>query len=69
MAKLKFTKESAMFVLSVIIGILWSPIFITAWLLRIVARFLLAISYFGMLNGKMGKDVFKSLFVWYDKKI
>ena len=69
MAKLKFTKESAMFVLSVIIGILWSPIFIAAWLLRIVARFLLAISYFGMLNGKMGKDVFKSLFVWYDKKI
>lgn len=69
MAKIKITKASATVILWTIVGLLWSPIFISSWLLRIVARFLLGISYFGMLNGKMGCDVFKSLFTWYETKI
>lgn len=69
MAKLKITKASATVILWTIVGLLWAPIFIASWLLRIVARFLLSISYFGMLNDKMGRDVFKSLFTWYDTKI
>ena len=69
MAKLKITKASATVILWTLVGLLWEPVFIASWLLRIVARFLLSISYFGMLNGKMGSDVFKSLFTWYDTKI
>lgn len=69
MAKLKITKASATIMLWTLVGLLWAPIFIASWLLRIVARFLLSISYFGMLNGKMGCGVFKSLFTWYDTKI
>ena len=45
-----------------IAGICYLPIFFCAWLLHIVARILLAISYLGMLNAKMAFDVFKSLF-------
>lgn len=67
--KLKITKASATMMLFTFIGMLWFPFFVASWLLRIIARFLLAISYFGMLNGKMGKDVMKSLFTWYDRKI
>ena len=43
-------------------GFIYAPVFIAAWILHIVARFLLSISYFGMLNGRRGKDVFNSLF-------
>ena len=45
-----------------LMGLLYSPIFIAAWLLHIIARLLLAISYFGLLNGKQARDVFNSLF-------
>lgn len=45
-----------------LLGILYSPVFIAAWCLHIVARFALSLSYFGMLNSGRGKDVFKSLF-------
>lgn len=69
MAKFKITKVSITMALFTLIGILWFPFFVASWLLRIVARFLLAISYFGMLNGKMGKDIFKSLFTWYETRI
>lgn len=47
-----------------LVGLAYLPVFIAAWLLHIVARFLLSISYFGMLNASMGKDVFKSIFRW-----
>ena len=45
-----------------IIGIIYLPIYISAWLVRIVARILLAIAYFGTLNGRMGVAVLKSIF-------
>lgn len=59
---IKITKVTIFVILWAILGIIYSPVFIAAWLLRIVARFLLSISYFGMLQGKIGKEVFKSLF-------
>lgn len=45
-----------------IIGLIYLPVYIFAWLLRIVARILLAIAYFGTLNGRMGVAVLKSIF-------
>lgn len=45
-----------------IIGLIYLPVYISAWLLRIVARILLAIAYFGTLNGRMGVVVLKSIF-------
>ena len=47
-----------------LVGFIYAPIFIAAWILHIVARLLLSISYFGMLNGRQGKDVFNSLFTF-----
>lgn len=45
-----------------IIGLIYLPVYISAWLLRIVARILLAIAHFGTLNGRMGVAVLKSIF-------
>lgn len=45
-----------------IIGLIYLPVYISAWLLRIVARILLAVAYFGTLNGRMGVAVLKSIF-------
>lgn len=45
-----------------IIGLIYLPVYISAWLLRIIARILLAIAYFGTLNGRMGIAVLKSIF-------
>lgn len=49
------------------IGICYSPIYLLAWVLHKIARLLLAISYFGMLQKQYGKDIIKSLFVWRGK--
>lgn len=45
-----------------LIGLIYLPVYVSAWLLRIVARILLAIAYFGTLNGRMGVAVLKSIF-------
>ena len=45
-----------------LIGLIYLPVYISAWLLRIVARILLAIAYFGTINGRMGVAVLKSIF-------
>lgn len=45
-----------------LLGLVYAPVFIAAWLLHVASRLLLSISYFGMLNGSRGRDVFKSLF-------
>lgn len=47
-----------------LIGLMYLPIYVIAWLLRIVARILLAISYIGTLNVIMGIEVFNSIFSW-----
>ena len=50
-----------------IAGALYFPIYMLAWVLHKIARLLLAISYFGMLQKRYGKDIIKSLFVWRGK--
>lgn len=61
---MKRNRPMLFFIVWVFAGLIYSPVFIAAWLLHIVARFLLSISYFGLLNAKMGQDVFKSIFRW-----
>lgn len=51
-------------VLWVILGILYIPIFLASWLLNVISRAFLALSYYGMLDYLKGKNVFKSLFQW-----
>lgn len=50
-----------------IVGVLYFPIYVSALVLHKIARLLLAISYFGMLQKQRGKDIIKSLFVWSGK--
>lgn len=64
---MKIEKETFIIIMWAIVGALYSPIFILAWLLKPIARVLLAISYFGLLDGKMGKAVLKSAFKMYSK--
>lgn len=64
---MKRTKVTFFVIMWTIVGILYAPIFILAWLLKPIARLLLAISYFGLLDGKIGKAVFKSMFKMYSK--
>lgn len=64
---MKIKKETFIIIMWAIVGALYSPIFILAWLLKPIARVLLAISYFGMLDGTMGKAVFKSIFKMYSR--
>ena len=45
-----------------LLGIIYYPIYVLCWVLHIMARFLLAILYFGLLDGQRAKNVFKSLF-------
>lgn len=47
--------------------IIYFPVYCMAWLLHKVARLLLAIAYLGMLDGKKGVDILKSLFTSYGK--
>ena len=41
---------------------IYFPIYALAWALHKMARLMLAISYFGMLESRIGKDIIKSLF-------
>lgn len=45
-----------------ILGALYSPIYIAAVILHAVLRFLLAITHFLMLNRRMSSDIIKNLF-------
>lgn len=49
------------------IGWLYSPIYVLFWALHKVARLMLAIAYFGMLEKQAGKDIIKSLFKWHGR--
>lgn len=50
-----------------LIGIIYFPIFLSAFVLHKIARFMLAIAYFGLLNEQAGKDILKSLFSWHGR--
>lgn len=47
-----------------VVGLIYFPVFFASWLLHISARLLLAISYYGMLNPRVGRDIFRSIFRW-----
>lgn len=59
---MKKIKPFLLLIIWTILGIIYAPIFIAAWVLHIVARFLLGIAYIGLLNGRRGKDVLASIF-------
>lgn len=44
------------------VGVLYFPIYLLAWILHEIARLVLAIAYFGLLNKRTGKDIIKSVF-------
>lgn len=58
-------KQNMLIILYTIVGALYFPLYLFAWLLRIISRFFLALSYFGMLEGRKGKDIIKTLFSTY----
>lgn len=40
----------------------YAPVYILSWVLHKVFRFFLALSYFGMLEYRIGRDIIKYLF-------
>lgn len=49
------------------IKISYFPVYVLSWLLHKFARLLLAISYFGMLQSRIAKDIINNLFNWHGK--
>lgn len=50
-----------------VLGVCYIPFYILSWLLHKVARLILAVSYFGMLDGSTSKDILKHMFRWHGK--
>ncbi len=50
-----------------LLGVLYFPVYLAFWLFHKIARLLLAISYFGMLEKQIGKDIISSLFNWHGR--
>lgn len=46
-----------------LVGIMYFPIYLSAWLLHIIARCLLALAYLFMLQPHIAKNVFNSVFI------
>lgn len=49
------------------LGVVYVPVYVASWLLHKVARLLLAISYLGMLEKQISKDIISNLFNWYGR--
>ena len=62
-------KQAILTALSIVLGAIYFPVFCSAYLLKILAKLLLSISYYGVLNPRMGTAVLKSIFNWYETKI
>lgn len=50
-----------------VLGVIYFPVYVAFWLLHKLARLLLAISYFGIFEKRVGKDIIKSLFKWHGR--
>lgn len=50
-----------------LLGVLYFPVYLAFWLFHKIARLLLAISYFGMFEKQVGKDIISSLFNWHGR--
>ena len=55
-------KSKARYITNIVIGVLYFPIYLSFWLIRLVSRFILAISHFGTLNFEHGLAILKSIF-------
>ena len=44
-----------------ILGVLYFPVYVAFWLLHKITRFVLAITYIGLLKWQIAKSIFKSL--------
>ena len=62
MGKVIITKTTSKYLMWMFIGVLYVPFYLAFWVLRIVARLLLAIAYAGTLEGEAATRVFKSIF-------
>lgn len=60
-------KQKIKATVGVIVGIIYAPFYVFFVLLHFVARLLLAISYIGVFEKRMGIDIFESLFR-YDRR-
>lgn len=49
------------------LGAAYFPFYVAFWLLHKLARLLLAASYFGMLEKRVGKDILTNLFTWHGR--
>ena len=50
-----------------LLGALCFPVYLAYWVFHEIARLLLAISYFGMFEKQVGKDIISSLFNWHGR--
>lgn len=50
-----------------LLGVLYFPVYLAFWIFHKIARLLLAISYFGMFEKQIGKDILLSLFNWHGR--
>lgn len=50
-----------------LLGVLYFPVYLAFWLFHKIARLLLAVSYFGMFEKQIGKDIILSLFNWHGR--
>ena len=50
-----------------LLGALYFPVYLAFWLFHKIARLLLAISYFGMFEKQVGKDILLNIFNWHGK--
>ena len=58
--------DKALIVLCIAVGVIYFPVYAASYILRVIARLLLGISYLGLLRLDMAKGVFKHLFLLYD---
>lgn len=56
------TKKTAKYITWVLLGVIYSPIYIIFWVLRFVSRLILAISYYFTFNPINGYRIMKTLF-------
>lgn len=62
--KVLVTKAQAKLLTWALVGLLYFPIYLVFWVLRIVARLLLGISYIMTFEKRLGVAVLKSILSW-----
>ena len=60
------TKKTILVYVSIALGLMYCPFFVLFFIILKIARLVLAICYFGLLDPQKGKDILKSIFRDYD---